>query len=435
MTRNDRPALGRFTARYKALVAERGTNFTRLSKATGYSHAHVAGAAKGRTVPSEKLVVELDAALAAGGELLALWDEADRERTAHRRRTRGVDTGSVGGAPSPQAGLVRPEEADDTDRRQLGGLTVAQTVSLLADRIAKADPTPLNLGQIGAAVQAASEAFASAPRAQLRARLEPEHLAVEALLDRRLSRRVRDELTVYAGLYCCFLSTLAYGTGDDAAALAYVTIGDHHAAECGEPLLAGSVAEARTDLVPAFAAADVAARARQAACHPYLRPFLAAKEARAAAQLGQPERARAALADMEAEIWTGPALPGPDVLDEEAAHAWTAITLTALGEGEAAEGHARSSLRLLAGGGKVFLVSGTYSALADAFLRRRRPDPEQAAAAAEAALRTGPGRLSVDRAERTWQQLASRWGTLPAVRDLGELVTSARKALPAVGGT
>ncbi|MBL7488197.1 hypothetical protein [Frankia sp. AgW1.1] len=42
-----------------------------------------------------------------------------------------------------------------------------------------------------------------------------------------------------------------------------------------------------------------------------------------------------------------------------------------------------------------------------------------------------PTRGVIQRAGQYWQEMNVRWPDLPAVRDLGEIVVSARKALPA----
>jgi hypothetical protein len=228
----------------------------------------------------------------------------------------------------------------------------------------------------------------------------------------------------------------ALGPGDDAAARAFLTVAGQHAAETQDPLLLGTVANFAAVAALSWrdpgAAVDVSARARSG--HAYTRPGLAAREALAAARLGEPERARAALAVMETSIWTGSALPGHAPFDDEAAHAFAASTLSYLGDGVAAEAHARSSLGLLAGTGRAGEMASTHTALARALVRRRRPEPEQSAEAAMVAIQDSGGRpirFVVRSAAETWRELSARWGDLPAVRDLGELVVTAQKALPA----
>jgi hypothetical protein len=103
------------------------------------------------------------------------------------------------------------------------------------------------------------------------------------------------------------------------------------------------------------------------------------------------------------------------------------------GTRSSAEDHARSALALLGGADKPILTAGAFGALAQSFLPRSRPDPEQAAAVAALDLQAGACPLTTDRAGRVWRELAGRWGDLPAVRDLGELVASARKSPPAGG--
>ncbi len=421
-----------------------GLTQSQLAARLGYAGGHttISKLETGGRVPDADFALRAGRVLGGAEELLRCCTVA--QAAALRQRA------DLLAKPSPGAVDERPEppapwehdtlstEGDTTDRRQIlvgGGLTAALTVQTLADRIATADPTPLQRAQIAANVAKASAARSTAPRAQLRRQLEPEHLAVEALLDRRLSRDAREELAVYAGLYCYFLGWLAQGTHDEQAAVAYATLCAHHAAETRDPMLLGAAAELRSGIAPASVAGDIAGQAwRDPSVDPYVQPFLAAIEARAAAGLRQPDRAREALAAMEEGVWSGPEQPGPHVFDEEAGHAWMGIVLVELGQGEAAEGHARSSLRLLAGSDLPYHAAGTLNMLARACLRRRRPEPEQAADATGRALGLldgRPSRTAIESAERTWRELTVRWGSLPAVRDLGEQVAVHRAALPA----
>jgi transcriptional regulator with XRE-family HTH domain len=399
----------------------------------------ISKAENGRELPSPDFVDAVDKALAVGGVLVELRRAA---RAAELRGQADDLTGSPAlvdesaGTPALWSEHAAMVEEDATDRRQLiqaGGLTAAATVQALAERIATADPTPLRRAQIAADVQRASEARATAPRAQLRAQLEPEHLRVEALLDRRLSRKVREELATYAGLYAYFLGWLARGTGDDDAAVAYATLCSHHADETRDPMLLGAAAELRSSLTASVISVEIAGRAwRDPAVDPYVRPFLAAKEARAAARLRLPDRAHEALTAMESTVWTGAPQPGPLIFDEEACHAWLGIVLVELGQGEAAEGHARSSLRLLVASDAPYLAAGTLNMLARSFLRRKHPDPEQAADATEQALALlmdRPSRSGIEAADQAWRKMAARWPDLAAVHDLGEQVAEARRAL------
>ncbi len=430
-------------AEVRRLRERKGWSQQDLANRTGYSSSRglLSSIENGRECPSADRAAALDDRLCADGRIkrlrAAAWAQEKIERV-------GLVVGPADGRETAEdaGGAEDAAEGDTTDRREVfqvvGGLTAGAFAAELADRMATADPTPLAMAEIGADVHKIPDAFGVLPDAHLRAQLEPAWMGVERLIDTRVSPPVRNQLTIYAGQYCYYLGWLAYSTGDDEAARAYLMVARRHAAAAGVPLLTGSVAHLHSGLARLTGdyatAADIAADARQGDCHHYVRATLAADEAAAAAWLGQPERARAALADMEAQVWAGAVLPGPEVFDEEAAHAWLAIVLATLREGEAAEGHANSSLDLLRGREKGYLVGGTYNALARAFLRRRRPEPEQAASACAAALHIvdgQPERVVVESAGRTWRELTGRWGTLPAVQDLGEQVVGARKALPA----
>jgi hypothetical protein len=129
-------------------------------------------------------------------------------------------------------------------------------------------------------------------------------------------------------------------------------------------------------------------------------------------------------------------MPGPNPGNEAFAHRFTAGTLAYLGDGQSAERHARAALsaETATGPGHYLQISGNYIWLCHAYLRRREPEPEQAADAAGRALGIldgSPTRTVIQQAGQVWQDLDARWPGLPAVRDLGELVSTSRQALPA----
>jgi hypothetical protein len=125
---------------------------------------------------------------------------------------------------------------------------------------------------------------------------------------------------------------------------------------------------------------------------------------------------------MHDTVWTGEPRPGTEPGDEEAFEGFSAATLGYLGRGEEAERHARASLALVEGSGHFRRATGTYLALARAFIRRATPDPEQAAAALQDALRTADGNEgnTLGRAAAVARQITANpdWARLPAVRDL-----------------
>jgi hypothetical protein len=335
--------------------------------------------------------------------------------------------------------LAGRREVSPTDRRQLGAFATATLAASLSERIARADPTPPDLRRIAADVDRIAEAYTTLPAAALVADVERGWLGTERLLDARLSPKVRPRVALYAGQYSFYLAMLAGDLGHDGVADTYLDLAGQHAAESGDLLLTGSVAALESSLAHfrgdhAYAA-DVAAEARVNA-HPYVAAMLAICEARAAALCGRTSAARAALADMWRNVWTGDIRPGEVPVDEHLAGIQAAVILGHLGDGERAEIHARRAIDHLTASGcqRTGVLGGTYNALCRAFLRRAHPNPEQAAQAARDAIRIIEGQPTswvISTTVQMTREMDAQWPTLPAVRDLGELVASSRKALPA----
>jgi ribosome-binding protein aMBF1 (putative translation factor) len=342
----------------------------------------------------------------------------------------------------------KAREVAPTDRRQAlqtGGLAAAD----LSRRIARANPDALSLDEYEADIHRVAASYQTTPHERLAGTMVPTWRDVENILDDRISPRVRGQMTLIAGQYAFYLGYLGFDMGDDAAARRFLHLAGQHAAEADEllparsprrsdvTLLAGSILTVRSSVAyftgRYAVAADIAAEGRNGA-HPYVAPVLAACEARAAARAGRPDDARRALQDMQDTVWRGPVMPGPVMLDDEAAHAFLAVVNALLGAGEIAEPHARRSLELLGSDPDHYVqIGGTYNALCRAYLRRAEPDPEQAADAAGKALaivKDRPNRSVVQQAGQMHRQMRVSWPDLPAVRNLGEIVASSRKALP-----
>lgn len=168
---------------------------------------------------------------------------------------------------------------------------------------------------------------------------------------------------------------------------------------------------------------------RRRDAHPYARPMLAACESRSAARGGDESTARAALDDMWDHLWNGPVMPGEVRIDEGQAVAQTAAILATLRD-PASEKFAQRAVDAYLGSGRSANLGGSYNALARSYLHRAEPDPERAAAATRSALEAvGDQRTSwvVGPAAKTWRTLDARWGTMPAVRELGEPVAAAQR--------
>ncbi|ONH25549.1 hypothetical protein BL253_27425 [Pseudofrankia asymbiotica] len=350
-----------------------------------------------------------------------------------------------------EAPPAEDEEASPTRRRDLLNIGVvaatagaAVTAGAVADpatraarisrAIATSTPDPLTLAQLQHGIHRLSTLYAITPHAELVAPVEHVWDEAEALLETRVSGTVRRDVELIAGQWAFYRGRLAFSMNDDATALTFLVLAGQHAAAAGDPLLAGSVAAMRA-AVAFFAgefttAATIVQRAQPSA-HPYVAPTLASSLARALAQTGDTDGAITALRTMHDTVWTGPPQPGTEPGDEEAYEAFSAVTLGYLGKGEAAEGHARASLALLHGTGRHVQIAGTQLALARAFLRRSKPEPEQAACAIQDALTAAAGKdhgATVNRAAAIWRRLHANpdWARLPTVRDLVDQLSAVR---------
>jgi len=333
-----------------------------------------------------------------------------------------------------------PEGVSSANRRDLLNAAVAFTASTAAgdpleraERISRAmtasTPDPLTLAQLQHGIHHLAGNFAATSLTELTRPIERAWNDAESLLETRVSGRARRDLELVAGQYSFYRGRLAADMEDDQAALTFLVLAGQHARAAGDSLLSGAVAAMRSEL--AFFAGDFSGAAAiategQIGAHPYIVPVLAGSAARALAQTGDIDGTFTALRTMSDNVWTGKVLPGVDPGDEEAYEAYSAIALGYLGHGDKAEIHAQRSLTLVSGTGRHLQLAGTHFALARAFIRRPRPEPERAAAALGDALRagqrSGAGRITA-RAAGIYQHLATpRWARLPAVRDLGTVL-------------
>ncbi|MDT3443578.1 hypothetical protein [Pseudofrankia sp. BMG5.37] len=377
--------------------------------------------------------------------LLGPPDGPPRARTVPGNgTTAGCLAGDDGEAPPAE-----DEEAIPTRRRDLLNIgVVAATTGALADpatraagisrAIATSTPDPLTLAQLQHGIHRLSTLYAVTPHAELVGPVEKAWDDAEALLDTRVSGAARRDVELVAGQWAFYRGRLAFSMNDDGTALTFFVLAGQHANAADDPLLAGAVVAMRAALAffaGEFTTAASMARAALPGAHPYVAPTLASSLARALAQTGDTAGALAALRTMHDTVWTGPPQPGTEPGDEEAYEAFSAVTLGYLGQGEAAEGHARASLALLHGSGRHVRIAGTQLALARAFLRRSKPEPEQAAGAIQDALTVAAGNdhgATVNRAAAIWRHLHANpnWTRLPTVRDLADQLLPAGRALP-----
>jgi len=451
----DRPARARFARRAEEYRRQRNLSFSELARTMSrgwrtFDRATVTAAVRGHQsgkahlLPTQDTVEHLDRTLAADGELLRLWRAASLEEHAI---SIGADpsplVAAAGHPPAPDA-TVKPRggEVGATRRRDAlrGGLLLgsAAAAAALTERIAAADPRSASLDDSEAAIYRIARDYRATPHADLADQLEPAWLATEGLLDTRVSPPVRTKLTWIAGWQAYYLGSLAFDTGHDQSAREFLALAHRHATDLGDQHLLGAVAVMRSAVAYYTGAYDTAATIAAKAtahAHPFCLPVLAGCHARAAALAHRPDEAHAALTLMRDTVWDGGILPGPNPGNAAFAHTFLAVTLAHLGQGEHAEPHAQTGLNLdLATGPNNYVqISGDWTALAMTYLRRPRPDPEQAATTLHQALQIlshHPTRSALQRAGTLRQQLTTRWPELPAVADLTDLANQARRELP-----
>jgi len=468
----DRPALTALHMLLHERLKACGASFNGLAEKTTFDRSQIQRAFRrsGRLALSVNLARALDRELAAHGAIIQARAAAHLEQAALRAHPDGVHH-TQAGTPSPlserdrpltanplipahpagddgRAAPATPEEVSPVRRRDLltTGVVLTATGAVLspADRAAKISraisaggPDPLTLAQLQHGIHRLTTLYAVTPHGDLVEPVERAWDDAEILLGASQPGSARRDLELVAGQYAYYRGQLAFDMGDDATALAFFVLAAQHADAAGDTLLSGSVAVMRS-AVAFFAgqfttAADIARRA-QLDARPYVVPKLASSLARALAQTGDTDGALTALRTMGDNIWTGPRQPGTGPGDEESYEAFSAVTLGYLGRGDEAEKHARTSLHMLEQSGRHVQLAGSYLALARAFVRRPRPDPEQAAAALRDALTAAHGNdhgATPSRAAGIYRTLAANpdWRSLPAVRDLGDWLP-ARRVLP-----
>jgi len=396
----EQTALARLAARITEL---RGSmSKTDLGRHIRYDRTAITRAEQGEIVPSAAMLARMDEFWRTGGELVAL-----------RRIVMGE------------------EEVSPTNRRDaLRSLALGVLAAELSRRIATADPDPLSLDEYEMDVHRVAGAYFTTPHQQTATQLAPAWETVEGLLDTRLSPGPRKRLTNVAGWYAFYLGLAMFDLGDDEAAIGFLRLATQHADETGDLLLSGSSAAIRSSVAYFNDAYDLAyeiAGPSQVKTHPYTRPVLAGCAARAAAKARRPDEAQSALRDLEDSVWDGGIMPGPNPGNAAFFHSFHAGTLTHLGDGTRAEGHARMGLaaQMDIDPSQFIQVAGKWETLARTFLQRPHPEPEQAAGAllnSVAALGGRTNRTGARTTTRMYRELNARWPDLPSVKDLGEAI-------------
>ncbi|WP_165938583.1 hypothetical protein [Parafrankia sp. BMG5.11] len=401
MQTDARPARHRYYGRAQALVNARQADMSKLARTMspdewnqidrGTVRAAVLGTRGGKatSLPSRETVEALDRALAAQGELVALWRDAMMEDTAIRI---GLQP-PAGGLPPARSATVdsRAGEVRATDRRELfelgGGFTAAAVFAATGDvgaQLDQAQPATMALADCRTALAHLEQNLWSLPPADLFPDAFEAWQTVETMLARRVHPGYTHQLVLLAGQLAAGLATVTRFGGNLAVAARFAALAERHAAAVDDPLLTGRVAGIQSCV--AFndgqyaQAADIAARARPRS-HPAQRARLAAYEAQAAAANGDPQRADQAVGEMRAGMHAalaGPALTWNDAEED----LYTAITYSHIpDQGRLAITHGTRAAATF--GNDLQGIGLAHVAVARGHLAGDRPAP---AAAAEAGL-------------------------------------------------
>ena len=92
-------ALAQLGGAMRRLRADRGLTLMGLSLLTGYSWQHLGAIERGQTGPSEAVVVACERALAAGGQLAAVFPAVVREQVSRRHRRETARRGALAADP------------------------------------------------------------------------------------------------------------------------------------------------------------------------------------------------------------------------------------------------------------------------------------------------------------------------------------------------
>lgn len=404
-----------FANRLTELIADRGTDNSKLSRRTGVPRQVIGDAANGNSLPSATVLAELESVIATGGELVRLWKAAKLEKTRE-----SIDR-------SLPDGVLSDQEEDETDRRTFFEFTAAGF--LAADAYRRHSGTkvdPLTLEELDDALAGYAARFTTTPHDQLAPEISETWKSAERLLEAGARPRAQAQLTRVAGYSAYYLGRLAFNTGDSGTSRRFIRLAAEHAEEVDDPILTGSVFEMLSTL--AFyahqykAAADLARRGFAASgADPYVAARLASNEVRARVALGDEASARAALALMAERVIVSPPMPGASSFGPANADQTTARTLALLGHGDAAEPLARASVEAYerTGGGFEDRGNATLN-LSWALLLRPSPEPEAAAVLAQQVLSTvdATPTFSVMAKIVDVDRRLDRYAQLPAVREL-----------------
>ncbi|ONH31415.1 helix-turn-helix domain-containing protein [Pseudofrankia asymbiotica] len=398
MTADD-DSKARLVLRIRALARARGLTLVQLAEAASYTPRYLTDVLSGRAVPSVKVVATLDRVLTAGGELVALRDQAAREQVARRHGLSIPEqplpvvpgTGTVGAAVLSSDTVDTGGVPMPIDRRTLlsaGPLAaVLATAADTSRAIAAADPDPLTIDELEAEASAIAGRMFTVPHDVLFASTVQQWVQVDQLLTERLTLATRARLTLTAGYLALYTASLGGFLGHPQVRSRFLVLGRQYADDSGDPLLIGTVAGMQSR--SAFRAGQYTKAAELAGAaiptaHPYSRARLAANQAEALAAAGRPDRASDALATMRASMPHLPPMPGSSVWDAGEEAVYTALTCYRMGDAAGAVRHGSEALTAIhddfQGLGYAHTAIGFGRILGD------RPDPAAAAFEGERVL-------------------------------------------------
>ncbi|ONH33606.1 hypothetical protein [Pseudofrankia asymbiotica] len=358
-----------------------------------------------------------DQELAAGGALVALV-RAARSPGRHENV-----------APLPGQGAAGDDaEEVATDRRQFAVLS-----ALAIDTVRRMDTfgASVTLGELEDDVTDLALRYETTPHTQLFSSVSRAWQQIETMLEQRLSVTDGLRTTRLGGQLTYYLGRLAFAGGHYRDARRFCDLADRYAGQVSDDVLAGSLAGLRSSIAYYThrwdEAAIVAGQARQEAPS-YLAARLAAYQACGLARQGLHRETADALASMRAAAGSSVSpRPGSSPFTAGSVEMFSAVCAIELGEGLAAQRHAREAIDLIAPDCHEERAHA-YLCLASAQVSQARPDLAGAVAASWAALDLPNGHLTstiVSALGHVCRDLRP-WASDPDVQALGSLLDASR---------
>lgn len=396
-----------------------GHTLQALAAMTGYSVSHLSAVERAEKPASEQLIAACDAAVGAGGRLLALLPAVVQEQSVIRHRNQARRRSQRSGPPRPP-GNGHPHVDDASEAAEL------------ARRVRAGDMSTATIEALELGVHELCRRYTRAPAPELLHSVRGYRRHVAHLLGARGTLRQQRDLAVTAGwlslLGACLYVDVGQATAAHASREAAHDLGVH--AGHGEIVAWGLEIRAWQSLLCRCyddairlcrAGRDIASADTSAAVQ------LTAQEARAWARLGRSRETHAALDEAAAASERLPRPEAPDhhfVFDPRKLTSYAATALAWLGDGEHAEPYAREVIRRREHEGRARRVA---TACIDLALILAEDRPEEACQLAHLALDSG--RLVPSNVWRVGEldaALTTRFPDAPEVRALHEHCAAVR---------